>query len=89
MSSLCVATSLIELVAWVGDGVAQGWAADQCHDRTKLQSARSFAFAGAFAGRTAKRRQEAARKLNARVRQGGRPRPGAMPGNFDIEPVTR
>ena len=48
-----------------------------------------LAFAGALTGRAAEGRQEAAGQLDARIGQGRRPRPGATPGNFETEPVTR
>src|SRR5208283_3636614 len=51
----------------VGNGSFDGWAADQCHDRPELQSARTLAFANALPRRPAKAREESVRQVDARI----------------------
>ena len=64
----CFTTSLVvrdgrdkfgDRVFRIADRVADGRAADERHHGAELQVARSFAFAGAFAGRAAQVAQEA------------------------------
>jgi hypothetical protein len=88
-SSVPRATSPGQVIARVGDGVAEGRAADQGHDGAELQAAGALALAGALAGRAA----EGDRKpLGSSTPESGSAAarvPGGTPGNFDDEPVAR